>query len=187
MLSVARTAIYLLPSFRRTGVGVALSLERPARPGAVGAASDFLGCLMGACRGMPAQAGSRAGSRRGGDAGQAAGGACACLRQPWPRCAAPLAGIRVLSILMVCVFAPAPPAMTLVTHVALSALVMNAGGYCATHLLADQLFRRRLATVAAALEYAVIPLTALLPAANLLSSSGIAEGEQQGEACSARD
>ena len=41
-------AVFSVPSFRRTGVGTALLLERPPLPGAAGAARDLLRVIAGA-------------------------------------------------------------------------------------------------------------------------------------------
>ncbi|PSC74289.1 hypothetical protein C2E20_2736 [Micractinium conductrix] len=75
------------------------------------------------------------------------------------------AGIRSMSILLVTIFTPLPPAATFVLHLAFLPMTSNARGYCATRLMSDPLSVRRQVNAAAALDLASLPLVALMPVA----------------------
>lgn len=156
-------------------MGTALVVERPASPGMLGLAGDFLrltggewgpcGCPCADASWLPCWPGMPA-AERGNHAAPAAGyspPALAPLNPARLRPSRRAAGMRVLPLLCMSSFMPLPPLAALLTHLALAALTWNPGAFCSTRLLQDSLSQRRLGIAARVLEYAAMPLAAVQP------------------------
>lgn len=150
-----------MPSFRRTGVGTALLLERQPAQGLAGAAIDLARVIAGRhLYALPRLSDPVM-------AFTAFVWHCACQAQQAEAHAAlpPAAGTRLLGSALAALLTPQPPAATLATQLVLAALIHNSPGYCSTPLLTAPLVQHRTALLAAGLEVLAAPLVLVLPPA----------------------